>query len=420
MLYAAGYRLDKNGYTVERTGMFIIDSKPQGAKILIDDQPQQTWVSAISNKNNFLATPAKIKNLLPGEYNLKIELDGYWSWQKKLTVYPGASTFAENIYLFKNGLPLQIMPTDTATTSLLENNSQAAIITADRLTFINLADETEKSIDQKGLSGKIFSWSTAQDKIVIDGYLYDLNNLSARIDLKKLTPNSFNYRWSNNILYYRDKNSLYRYSSSGATAEKIMSGLTFGDYVVKDGYLYLISRTGQTASLKIYNETNGQTIKEINLPATANYTFINSDHSLLNLYDSDHKILYLISPLAFQPLVEVLNNIKIATWTNDNLLLYGNDFEIWLYDLNNKQKNLITRISDTINNAFLHPSKDYIIYSTEKSINSIELDNREKRNSTELVKFDSINSLTLSPTGKILYFSGKIGNAQGLYKFLIQ
>src|SRR3989344_4788562 len=62
------------------------------------------------NKNNFIVTPAKIKNLLPGEYNLSLELNGYSGWQKKLTIYPGSSTFAEDIYLFKNDLPVQIFP----------------------------------------------------------------------------------------------------------------------------------------------------------------------------------------------------------------------------------------------------------------------------------------------------------------------
>ena len=100
-------------------------------------------------------------------------------------------------------------------------------------------------------------------------------------------------------------------------------------------------------------------------------------------------------------------------------MLYINDFEIWLYNLQTRNKTLITRISETINGAILHPSKDYIIYSTRGTINAIELDEREKRNSTELIKFDSIDSFKLSPDN-VLYFLGGIGNSQGLYKFLIQ
>jgi hypothetical protein len=418
MLYAAGYRLNKNGFSVQRTGMFIIDSKPKGAKIFIDGKPQETFASSIFNKNDFIATPAKIKNLLPGEYNLRLELDGYWSWQKKLTVNPGASTFAENIYLFKDNLPVQIASADSGSINLAPDKNQAVILSADLITFLNLSDESEKSTKRNGLPGKNIFWSEDQNKIIIDNYLYNLANTSDAINLKKLTPNSFNYKWSGNILYYQDKNSIYRLDSSNSP-KKIISDKIFNDYLVKNNYLYLIIKSGQAINLEVINTATGQNLKNINLPAAPNYSFIDEKQNLLNIYDNDHKILYLIDPFsAYQPLVEIINNIKTTFWINSSNLLYANDFEIWLYNLETKNKILITRISDTINNAILHPSKDYIIYSTERTINAIELDEREKRNSTELIKFDAINSFLL--TNDVIYFSEKIGNSEGLYKFLIQ
>jgi len=419
MLYAAGYRLSRNGFSIQRTGMFIIDSKPPGAQIIIDGQPQENWYSAVFHKNNFLATPAKIKNLLPGEYDLKLELNGYWGWQKKLTINPGTATFAENIYLFKNDLPAQFAAADPKAVSLSPNINQAIVFSADKLSFISLTDETEKSALPAGLAGKNISWSANQDKVVLDGWLYYLNDLNSSLDLKKISPNLYNYKWSGDTLYGQDKNSIYRIDEPANTANKIISGQTFNDYLVKNSYLYLIGRTYQTASLKIIDLSGATTVKEIALPA-ADYSFINPEQALLNLYDNTHKILYLIDPAAaYQPLVDVINNVKTTYWAGGGLL-YANDFEIWLYDSASKNKTLITRISDTITNVILHPSKDYVIYSTVHSINAIELDEREKRNSTELVKFDSIDSLALNPAGNILYFSGSIGNAQGLYKFLIQ
>lgn len=107
-------------------------------------------------------------------------------------------------------------------------------------------------------------------------------------------------------------------------------------------------------------------------------------------------------------------------WINDNKLLYSNDFEIWLYDLNNHKKTILTRISEPITGIIWHPSNNYVIYSTDKSINIIELDEREKRNITELICLDKISSLNLSQKGDILYFMAKIGNQEGLYKLAIQ
>jgi len=419
MLYAAGYRLGKNGFSIQKTGMFIIDSKPKGAKLFIDGVPQENWSSSILNKKNYITTPAKIKNLLPGEYNLRLELDGYWSWQKKLTINPGSSTFAENIYLFRNNLPVQISPAGIKSIHLSPNQNQAVIFSSDLITFLNLSDESEKTTKRNNLTGENILWSEDKNKIIIDNYLYNLADFSYILDVKKLTPNTFNYKWSGSILYYQDKNSIYRLTTSGVP-ENIISNNTFNDYLVKNNYVYLITKSGQATNLEVIDAATGQSLKNISLPAAPSYSFINAEHNLLNLYDTSHKILYLIDPLStYQPLVEIINNVKTIFWASSANLLYANDFEIWLYNLETKNKILITRISDTINNVILHPSKDYIIYSTKQAINAIELDEREKRNITELIKFDSINSFILTEDD-ILYFSGKIGNTEGLYKFLIQ
>lgn len=418
MLYAAGYRLGKIGLSIQRTGMFIIDSRPKGAKIFIDGKTPATWPGSIFNKNNFVTTPAKIKNLLPGEYDLKLELDGYFSWQKKLTVSPGASTFAENIYLFKNDLPAQIISADLESIRLSAGKNLTAVLFPDKITFLNLSDESQKSIKRNDLAGKNILWSEDQNKIIIDNYLYNLANLNSALDLKKLAPNSFNYKWSGNALYYQDKNSVYRLGSSNLP-EKIIGNKIFSDYLVKNNRLYLI-KSGSAASLEVIDAAAGQSLKNINLPAAPNYSFINAEQNLLNLYDNAHKILYLIDPLsAYEPLAEIINDVKTTFWDGANGLLYANDFEIWFYNLETKNKTLITRISEAVDNVVPHPNKNYIIYSTKRAINAIELDEREKRNITELIKFDSIDSFILAEDN-ILYFSGRIGNSEGLYKFLIQ
>jgi len=158
------------------------------------------------------------------------------------------------------------------------------------------------------------------------------------------------------------------------------------------------------------------------LPSAGNNSFINPEHSLLNIYDQGRKIIYLIDPTAqyYSPLIETINNVNNSSWLNQNNLLYTNDFEIWLYNLAGRQKTLITRISAVINNAVMHPNNNYLIYSTAKTINAIELDEREKRNIAELARLDLIGPLTINSEGNLLYFPGKTGSQSGLYKLLIQ
>ncbi len=419
ILYAAGYKLKRNGFAIERTGIFIIESSPKGAKILINGKSQKTLTSSLFNQNNFVTTPAKIKNLLPGEYDLSLELDGYSSWQKKLNINPGSSTYAKNIYLFKKNLPVQIASAEIQAISFSPDKNQAVTISASQLTLYNLKNETAKSINQSNLKGQHITWPLDGRMLVVDNYLYDTSAFNSIIDLNKLTPGSFKYKWSNNILFYQDKTSVYQLNDANLP-KKIINNIDFSDYLIKDKFLYLINQSKSATSLKTINLASSKQIKDISLPS-ANYSFINPEQTLINLLDNDHKILYLINPLVdYYPLVEIINNIKTTAWYDNNNLLYTNDFEIWLYSLESRQKTLITRISDSINSALMHPNKNYIIYSTDQTINTIELDEREKRNTTELVKFDSIKTLALNTSGDILYFFGQIGNTKGLYKLLIQ
>ncbi|MDD4900686.1 MAG: hypothetical protein PHS62_01070 [Patescibacteria group bacterium] len=421
ILYAAGYKFGKKGFSMERTGMFIVESKPRGAKIFLDGKAQRTWLDSILAGDHYVTTPAEIKNLLPGEYDLSLELDGYFSWHEKLSINPGASTLAKGIYLLKNSLPIQVAPAVIQAIGFSPDRNQALIITEGKITVFHLSSETKKSGEQKGLAGKNISWSPDSRKFLVDNYLYSADNLDSKIDLNKLTAGAFNGKWDNNVLFYQDKTSVYRLDSNNRP-EKIAGNLESSDYLVKGGFLYLISRSKQAALLKVIDLSSNQLIKSIDLPGSTDYSFINPAQSLINIYDSGHKILYLVDPAAarYSPIVEIINDVNTAFWYKDDSLLYTNDFEIWLYDLASKNKTLITRISEKINNAIMHPYKNYIIYSNNQAISAIELNDSERKNVFELIKFDSIGPLAFDSAGEIIFFSGRVGNQQGLYKLSIQ
>lgn len=420
ILHAAGFKLSKNGFFIQKTGMFIIDSNPKGAKIFINGKVQKNFINSLFNKDGFIVTPAKIKNLLPGEYDLTLELKGYLSWQKKLTINPGSSTFAENVYLFKNDLPVRIFPAEIKSIYLSPGKNRAIILSGGQITFYNLADETKKSASQTNLKEKKLAWSGDSQRAVIDDYLYNFNDLKIKTDLNELIPEIFNYKWNNNALFFQDQAAIYQLSKDNLPI-KIIGGKKFNDFLVKDRYLYLINNSESTAYLEAINIASGEQLKKISLPASNNYVFINQEQTLLNLYDQDKNTLYLVDPLSpYPPLVETINNIKTAFWADGNNLLYAGDYEIWLYNLPTEKKTLITRLSEKINGAVVHPNKNYIIFSTGQTLNAIELDEREKRNIAELARFDSIGFFTLNDKGNILYFSGKIGGEEGLYKLLMR
>ena len=80
ILYGRGYRLNlgDKGNIVAGTGLLVLTSTPDGARTYIND-------------NLTTATDDTI-NLPPGEYDIRIEKDGYYPWKKKITLKKEAVT----------------------------------------------------------------------------------------------------------------------------------------------------------------------------------------------------------------------------------------------------------------------------------------------------------------------------------------
>ncbi len=424
IIYSAGYKFSQYGLKLEKTGIFILDSKPRGAKIYLDGIVQQSfWGKIFNEKNSFITTPAKIKNLRPGEYNIKIELPDYQPWQKKLTIYSGASTYAEDINLFKIDLPVIILPEIILKIAQSPDKNYLAVLTDKKLTIYNQETEEVKQIFLKNSASPNFSWAPSSKKVLLEKQIINIENLATN-DIKNFNI-SENYlvSWDLNnddILYYTD-NNIYSYEISTKNFKKIIAGQKFNNFLIKDDYAYLINNMPGSSNLNIIQISSGQLMRSINLPGSNKYNFINTNNNLLNLYDSQHQILYLIDPLAtiYYPLIETINNIKYANWVSADRLLYGNDFEIWYLDLAAKNKTLITRISQKINDIIWHPSNNFVLYFTDQAIYSVELDQREKRNINELIKLENILQPSLNKNGSLLFFQAKIGNQAGLYKLAL-
>lgn len=431
ILYAAGYKI-KSGFILQKTGTLIVATKPKGAKIYLNNKLVQNFFQNILTLNKtFITSPAKIKNLSSGEYEVKLELGGYWPWQKRLNILPGQSTFAEDVYLFKQALPIIISPLKIEKIIPSPDQKELVILSNKQVDLFNLADEimivistsTPGNINGLNLSWKN-AWSPDQKKLILGKIIISLAPTTAVLDFEKLINNKVeNLQWSNldnNKIYYLANGQLNIYDFPDNKITAAVAEQKIIDYLVKNNYLYFITKNELSSDLKIWDINKNQLVGQINLPYSS-YTIIDSDNKLLNLYDSGRQILYLINPFSpIKPLKEIINNISQINWIDNNNLLYANDFEIWLMDINSLNRKLLTRISDKIENIIWHPSNNYVIYATAKAINVLELDDREKYNITKLTELDLIKDVFLNTPGDTLYFYGEIGNQKGLYKLAIQ
>lgn len=161
-------------------------------------------------------------------------------------------------------------------------------------------------------------------------------------------------------------------------------------------------------------------VQNIKISPDGNYLLLDSDKEILDLSTEQAAEITLTddwNKTDYPPVISSDRNIKFVAQIDKNNLIYATDFEIFAFDLSLSQKTLITRLSQKIN-GLLWQSDGFIIYSNNKGINLIDLNNEQKN--TAIIELDKLNSLQLSKNGRIIYFTASINNSEGLYKLLIK
>src|SRR4030042_5584389 len=126
VIYAMGYRYNFKKNKFEKTGLLSIETRQDDVHIYINDELYEHKVrrysfipKAILSKIEY---PTNVKiSLLPDEYNIRLEKEGYWNWKNTISVYPNYTTFVTPIILFKKSVP-----------SNLKNGAMDNILSANR------------------------------------------------------------------------------------------------------------------------------------------------------------------------------------------------------------------------------------------------------------------------------------------------
>ncbi len=424
--YAAGYDFNFQSGKMQSTSILTIKTKPEKATINLGDGKKFNWLYNFLYGEKNLLTPRRIRNLLPGEYNLKIRKDGYYDYERKIKLKPRQALVLDDIILFKKSTPLLEIKGSILAEKLSPDETKLAILTEEKVIIINLTDsqKTEIPIGLSYSSRKFnLLWAPSNKKIILaygDYPVINIENGRTEASIAQLAGNIQTLKWdlfSDNKVYISSSGSIKEVDISLKKSNKILKEKIISDFLVKDGNIYIFN--GDRNLLEIFSLNNQQLIKSIALPAGKNYKFINYGHSLINLLDQKNNILYLINPWSLLPIQDSITNFKDGTWFKEDKILYWNDFEIWIYDANNRNKNLLTRISSKINKAIKYPEENYVVYATDKNIKVIEF-NKNYNETFAILDFTAISSVVITPNGDNIYFQKKIGESKGLYRLEVK
>ncbi len=423
ILYTMGYRYNLTKGRVQKTGILKITSNPKAATIKLNGQRYETSL-----------TPAKIEYLLPGDYEISLSKDGYYDWQKKLAVYENGTTFAEKIMLWKKSNS-QSLSTSTVTDWLITPDQNIVVLTDDHnnlsLLDINSGIFGELTGGKIETIGAVKSTNAAvinYDSLKLDSFspsgrhllilasknqqtnYFVLDTLTK--DFKQLSGKNYkSIHWDSNSdnLYALDATTLWQYDLTSLSPKLVLKKSGLDDFYIVNKVLYTISN-----QLLTQQTLTGEGAKDIKKITCVSCQIKQIKNNKAFIVDPTKNILTIID-LANQTRAVDLA-YKNLQWLNGDSLIIYNDFEIYIFETGKAEPELITRLSTSIRNVIWHPQGRHLIFSTDKQIKLIELDNRELRNIITIAASDATH-LVSDRAGQNLFYA--VDNF-GVFKLNIQ
>lgn len=332
-------------------------SSPLGAKIYLNGELRKE------------TTPARIANLFPNDYTIKIEKENFYPWQKNLPIESSLTTFAENITLFEKLLPAEVV----------ENNSE----------LFSLAPNKEKIIylDKKETGDEVWLLNFKNNK----------SSLIYRISEGK--NDIVNLEWSNDN-------------------QKVLLTVNFSD--ATDSHKYIMINT-ETNEISVYQKLSDFYFTFSGVPINIADANLLPDLDVATGYsgavavlDKKTKNISVVKPTSLDVIFET--KADQAAWSSDvKKLLYTTDFEIWIYNFSTEEKTLISRYSQEIKKVDW-VNENYIAALLGGAVKIIELDERDQRNVIDLIAPGEINNFFIDSAKQSIYFSGVIGNKKGVFE----
>lgn len=411
LLYTAGYSYNLKKNKFEKTGSLLANTSTKNAVLYLNGKPY------------YGKTEFRIKNLLPEEYDIKISKDGYFDWQKKLSIQSELTTFIKDVRLFKKDLPINAVSREAKNIYPAPDKNKFLYISRDEknkkyiVSLFDASGETSKDILSLPQPPASVDWSSGGDKFAVQTMAgYKIINLNGEDATPSFLNNNkiYNLRWdekNSSGLFAQDAAGIYKIDLFFKTAAKIYSSSKINNFAAASDYIYIVD--GRT--LKQINLADGTAI---NIPLERNNYKIKSaaDRKIYLLNPAGNLQIFNL-PLEAQSTPALLAGAKDFDIAGDNLLYYS-DFEIWTYDFSTGAKEFITRIGTEIKKAEWLPGASGIIFILDDHLKIMELDKRDKKQVWDLVKFDKIDDFILTKKYNV-FFSGRLNKAAGIYKLEI-
>lgn len=376
VLYTAGYRLNPQRLSLVKTGALFITSDPKNAAVILDNAPTGRDTNEI------------FKNIISGEHFVRLEKEGYLTWEKRVEVKENETTFLQEVVLFA----------ENETNLLLAGDFTASAFDSRGEKFVYAPDLTE--------------WIEIWSRLLPSGE----ETLLARLPKNSVDKLAFNWSLDDELLIKKTQNSVETWSQPGKTDEMTNKNPLL--VWERDANQTLITKKTEDGIILVRRDAAGAEQTLAALPE-GNYEFAYAPPSLVLLRDRTQEKIILVDDRGVDRPILLNTDAFDAAWNprNEKQLLYASGFELHVFDVTKLTDELLTRMSVPLNGAAWHPSGNNIFYSNSAELYAVELDNRGgSRNIFTLTTMDKIEAFVPTTNGQMLYLIGTRGTETGLFE----
>ncbi|NTU69360.1 PEGA domain-containing protein [bacterium] len=418
-----GYYFDFTSLSIKKGGSVFIKSIPRTAKIYVNGKLKRK------------KSPVNI-SLPTGTYDIKVEKDGFFPWQKSVRIDSGFVAWQNYVFLIRQDKQEKILAENINSFSISKNNDKVAYSdNAGNVYSSKVNGDDKKTLyENKNTSApiSILSWSEDSQAVLIQQK--DLTEEKKHYILKDkeivelphipgdVSKAEFKYN-SNSSLVALSSNKIYSVQKDNILTEDVN-----------------IADFSQTKSNILYtkNEANESNIIKSSFDFKDKNSIVKSDIKFSHVYAGENNYISFIKDDSSLWIVKgdvqtkVTDNADYAMWSPESKkLLFVKNSEIKVYsdkeeDPRKPKTELLTRLSTPIDEIKWFYDEGHIIYRVKNIITFVELDGSNATNLSE--ESSEVNGFSTTKYGREFVFLkqneeknnlvfSKIGEENGLIPY---
>src|SRR5579872_2182228 len=389
--FVTGIKYDSGSHKFVRTGSIYVKTQPNKAQIFL-------------NGKLYGNTPATLRFLAPGDYQVLIKKNGYFDWSKTLNVRAQYVTYVnqdiDDLTMFLS----QPKGTQIAQNVLdfYSGKKRILYVTADKIFIADVnSPEHQQGFSLQGNFSPLNILASPDENyyLIYNGSYYAVfdarNNkifdISSLINSPLSTAaviNDGNFQFSDrDDLYFLTKTTLYQVDWQNTIKTAVAQNIFA--YQINAGSLYALSLNAVSGMLQLsqgnigLNQTQNILISGLPNFKTAQI-FVSNRNQPFILGDG---VFYAVEGVgkASNSLRRITDSISFAQLNDQNseFILASNN-EIDIYDYLKGTFSSVTRSSAQIKTPQLLGDLGWILYLNDGSLQTIELDNRDRQNNYQL------------------------------------